>query len=167
MNRLAAGQRKSSFLSVSQSCYRTRTTPSPRCDGNTPLVLSPAMGPSHCAAPAYSLHPSGPATGKASSLRGPRTRPIALDTPTLQDLLQAYCMRASDFVIDSCASYAQRKLGWAGLCTVRNANSTHVRAPSPEPPLAGIRSRSRRSAALSCAKPPNGRRALREGGFMS
>jgi hypothetical protein len=78
-------------------------------DGPVPLRRNSVRAP-----------PSGPATGKASSLRKPRFRPTLFNTPTLCVLC------ASDLPTDDFAPYARRKLGWAGLCTVRNANSTHA-----------------------------------------
>ncbi len=123
--------------------------------------------------------PSGPATGKPTTLRGHRFRPTLLNTPTLCVLC------ASDFVVDRCASYAQRKLGWAGRRKVRNANSTHaahrralslrmactsiVHCGRTSARLAGALSGSALAAPLPfvSAKPPNGRRAPREGGFLS
>ncbi len=64
--------------------------------------------------------PSGPATGKPISLRKPRFRPTLFNTPTLCVLC------ASDLPTDDFAPYARRKLGSAGRCKVRNANSTHM-----------------------------------------
>ena len=64
--------------------------------------------------------PSGPATGKASSLRGHRFRPTLFNTLTLRTLC------ASNLVVGCCVSCARRKLGWAGRRKVRNANSTHA-----------------------------------------
>jgi len=64
--------------------------------------------------------PSGPATGKASSLRGHRFRPTLFNTLTLRTLC------ASNLVVGCCIFCARRKLGWGGRCKVRNANSTHA-----------------------------------------
>jgi len=63
---------------------------------------------------------SGPATGKPTTLWGPRFRPTLFNTPTLS----ISC--ASVPPIFWSASCARRKLGWAGRRTVRNANSTRA-----------------------------------------
>ena len=54
--------------------------------------------------------PSGPATGKPTTLRKPRFRPTLFNTPNLCVLC------ALDLLTDKFASYARRKLGWAGRC---------------------------------------------------
>ena len=86
--------------------YPPRAFPS---DGPVPLRRAGVRAP-----------PSGPATGKPTTLRKPRFRPTRFNTPTLCVLC------ASDLPTDDFAPYARRKLGWAGLCTVRSANSTHA-----------------------------------------
>ncbi len=78
-------------------------------DGPVPLRRTSVLAP-----------PSGPATGTPTTLRKPRFRPTLFNAPTLCDLC------ASDLVVGCCVSCARRKLGWAGLCTVQNANSTHA-----------------------------------------
>ena len=91
---------------------------------------------------------SGPATGKPTTLRKPRFRPTLFNTPTLCVLC------ASDLVVGCCVSCARRKLGWAGLCTVRNANSTHAahrRALSVRMACTSIVHRGRTSARLAGA----------------
>ena len=91
---------------------------------------------------------SGPATGKPISLRKPRFRPTLFNTPNLCVLC------ASDLPTDKFASYARRKLGWAGLCTVRNANSTraaHRRALSVRMAYTSIGHRGRTSVRLAGA----------------
>ena len=106
-------------------------------DGPVPLRRTGVLAP-----------PSGPATGKPISLRIPRFRPALFNTPTLCVLC------ASDFVVDRCASYAQRKLGWAGRRKVRNANSTHAahrRALSVRMACVSIGHRGRTSARLAGA----------------
>ena len=78
-------------------------------DGPVPLRRAGVLAP-----------PSGPATGKPISLRKPRFRPTLFDTLTL-------CIScASNLPTDGCVFCARRKLGWADLCTVRNANSTRA-----------------------------------------
>jgi hypothetical protein len=92
--------------------------------------------------------PSGPATGKASSLRKPRFRPTLFNMPTLRVLC------ASDLLTDDFASYAQRKLRWAGRRKVRNANSrraAHRRALSVRMAYTSIGHRGRTSARLAGA----------------
>jgi hypothetical protein len=92
--------------------------------------------------------PSGPATGKASSLRGHRFRPTLFNKLTLRTLC------ASDLVVDCCVSCARRKLGWAGRCKVRHANSTHAahrRALSVKMACTSIGHRGRTSARLAGA----------------
>ena len=113
----------------------------PRCalsrEGPVPLRRTGVRAP-----------PSGPATGKPTTLRAHRFRPNLLNTPTLCVLC------ASDFVVDRCASYAQRKLGWAGRRKVRNANSTHAahrRALSVRMACVSIGHRGRTSARLAGA----------------
>ena len=92
--------------------------------------------------------PSGPATGTPISLRKPRFRPTLFNTPTL-------CISCASVPPIFCsASCARRKLGWAGLCTVRNANSTHAahrRALSLRMALTSIVHRGRTSARLAGA----------------
>ena len=91
---------------------------------------------------------SGPATGKPTTLRKPRFRPTLFNTPTLCVLC------ALDLLTDQFASYVRRKLGWAGLCTVRNANSTraaHRRALSVRMACTSIVHRGRTSARLAGA----------------
>ena len=108
----------------------------------------PRDGPAPLRRTGVRAPPSGPATGKASSLRKPRFRPTLFNTPSLCVLC------ASDLVVGCCVSCARRKLGWAGLCTVRNANSTHAahrRALSVRMALTSIVHRGRTSARLAGA----------------
>ena len=91
---------------------------------------------------------SGPATGKPTTLRKPRFRPTLFNTPT------SCVLCASDLVVGCCVSCARRKLGWAGLCTVRNANSAHTahrRALSVRMACTSIGHRGRTSARLAGA----------------
>ena len=106
-------------------------------DGPVPLRRTGVLAPK-----------SGPATGKPISLRKPRFRPTLFNTPNLCVLC------ASELLTDKFASYARRKLGWAGLRTVRNANSTraaHRRALSVRMAFTGIVHRGRTSARLAGA----------------
>jgi hypothetical protein len=106
-------------------------------DGPVPLRRTGVLAP-----------PSGPATGKASSLRKPRFRPTLFNTPSLR----IEC--ASDLLTDEFASYARRKFGWAGRRKVRNANSTHAahrRALSLRMACTSIGHRGRTSARLAGA----------------
>jgi hypothetical protein len=92
--------------------------------------------------------PSGPATGKPTTLRGHRFRPTRFNTPTLCVLC------ASDLPTAGCVSCARRKLGWAGRCKVRHANSTpaaHRRALSVKMACTSIGHRGRTSARLAGA----------------
>ena len=106
-------------------------------DGPVPLRRTGVLAP-----------PSGPATGKPTTLRKPRFRPTLFNTPTLCVLC------ASDLPTDDFAPYARRKLGWAGRCKVRNANSTRAalrRALSLRMALTSIAHRGRMSARLAGA----------------
>ena len=106
-------------------------------DGPVPLRRTGVLAP-----------PSGPATGKPTTLRGHRLRPTLFNTPTLRTLC------ASDLVVGCCVSCARRKFGWAGRRKVRNANSTHAahrRALSLRMACTSIRHRGRTSARLAGA----------------
>ena len=109
---------------------RTRG-PRPRCTHRIPPISAgmgevyprrafPPEGPVPLRRIGVRAPPSGPATGKPISLRKPRFRPTLFDTLTL-------CIScASNLPTDGCVFCARRKLGWAGRCKVRNANSTHA-----------------------------------------
>ena len=64
--------------------------------------------------------PSGPATGKPTTLRKPRFRPTLFNTPTL-------CVLCASVPPIFCSA-STHSASWAGLAVVkvRNANSTHA-----------------------------------------
>ena len=92
--------------------------------------------------------PSGPATGKPTSLRGPRFRPTRFNTPTLS----ISCASVPPIF----CSASTHSASWAGLAVVkvRNANSTraaHRRALLVRTACTSIGHRGRTSAHLAGA----------------
>ena len=92
--------------------------------------------------------PSGPATGKPTTLRKPRFRPTLFNTPTL-------CVLCASVPPIFCSA-STHGASWAGLAVVkvRNANSTHAahrRALSVRMACSSIGHRGRTSARLAGA----------------